>query len=139
MYREYKTMANEHTLKRLSKFLEEYNIPMAFFDVISVVEKGAEKHGKDAWLEDGPKTSEKEMHESMFRHLAKSLTSEGALSLRYDVETDLDHLLHLATRALMLYCIRNKKEMERQVELSETTFDRLMKDESFKREFESDE
>jgi len=70
-----------------------------FLDFMRVVEMGAAKYDADGWLEpDGAKTSHKDMHASMFRHLACS--SSG---IREDDESGLDHLLHLATRALMMY------------------------------------
>lgn len=70
-----------------------------FDDFMQVVEMGAKKYDADGWLEpDGAKTSLKDMHASMFRHLASS-----SAGVRLDDESSLDHLLHLATRALMLY------------------------------------
>lgn len=70
-----------------------------FFDMVQVLEFGAKKHGNKNWLsESGSKSSHKDMHASMFRHLAESSAGH-----REDVETELDPLLHLACRALMLY------------------------------------
>lgn len=70
-----------------------------FDDYLAVVEMGAKKYKLDGWLDDdGAGTSLKEMHASMFRHLANSCAGN-----RLDSESGLDHLLHLATRALMLY------------------------------------
>ncbi len=70
-----------------------------FIDFLKVMELGAEKHGHYNWLvPNGKKSSHKEMHASMFRHLAES--SSGR---RSDAETGLDPLLHLASRALMMY------------------------------------
>jgi hypothetical protein len=79
-------------------------------DFILVLEMGAKKYEIDGWLKpDGAGSSEKEMHASMFRHLAKSLASGGANPrLVVDAESGLDHLLHVATRALMLYTRRKR-------------------------------
>jgi len=87
---------------------EEINVNMKymspeFYDFLTVVEFGARKHDKpggDAnWASpNGSKSSHKDMHASMFRHLAES--SSG---VREDKETGIDPLLHLATRALMMY------------------------------------
>lgn len=75
-----------------------------FFDILKVLEFGANKHGKVNWLQaDGKKSSEKDMHASMFRHLAQS-----SAGIRHDEESDLDPLLHLAARALMLYTRRQR-------------------------------
>ncbi len=70
-----------------------------FDDFYKVIELGAKKYAVRNWLEpNGSCTSHKDMHSSMFRHLASSSTG-----VRLDNETGLDHLLHLTTRALMLY------------------------------------
>lgn len=75
-----------------------------FSDFMKVVEMGAEKYEANQWLSPaGAKTSHRDMHASMFRHLAAS--SSGIIN---DEESGLDHLLHLATRALMLYTRRKK-------------------------------
>lgn len=70
-----------------------------FLDFLKVLEFGAKKHGDSNWLSTtGKKSSHKDMHASMFRHLAES--SVGGFE---DLETGLHPLLHLAARALMLY------------------------------------
>ena len=70
-----------------------------FDDLYKVMEMGAKKHGAHNWLEpNGNKSSHKDMHASMFRHLSESSTG----SLR-DEESGLHPLLHLITRALMEY------------------------------------
>lgn len=62
-----------------------------------VMEFGATKHGDMNWTQvDGTKSSHKEMHDSMFHHLAESFTNN-----RQDSETGCDPLQHLATRAVM--------------------------------------
>jgi hypothetical protein len=97
-----------------------------FFDMTKVLEYGATKHTKDNWLkaDKGNKSSFREMHDSMFHHLSRSFSGASSLySLdapdflgavkncsRLDSETHLDHLLHLACRALMCYVlIKNGK------------------------------
>ena len=90
-----------------------------FWDILEVFAFGAKKHGDKNWEDGnkGKKSSFKEMHDSMFHHLAKSFS--GAIcafnpqglakdipnSSRLDKETYLDHLLHLAARALMCYSL----------------------------------
>lgn len=89
----------------MNKFPKELN------DFYLVVEDGAKKYGMNNWLApNGLKTSHKDMHASMFRHLA-----ESSAGIRKDKESGLDPLLHLATRALMMYTrikrdIRNKDD-----------------------------
>lgn len=84
-----------------------------FFDVDRVLKMGAEKYKADGWLDpDGHGTSHKSMHDSMFHHLAQSYAG-----IRNDNESKLDHLLHVACRALMLYTrhkrlINNPKDKE---------------------------
>lgn len=76
-------------------------IPPEFFDVLNVVANGAKKYELNGWLKpDGQKASFKEMHESLFRHIGASATG-----VRDDLESGLDHLLHVACRALMLYTL----------------------------------
>lgn len=70
-----------------------------FDDFYSVLEMGASKHGALNWLEDnGSKSSHSDMCASMFRHLAEASTGKTE-----DDESGLHPLLHLVTRALMLY------------------------------------
>ncbi len=70
-----------------------------FLDFMKVVEMGAAKYEPKGWLDsDGKGTSHEQMHNSMFHHLARSYAGD-----RIDDESNLDHLLHLATRALMMY------------------------------------
>ena len=78
-----------------------------FFAITEVLAMGAKKHGADNWLEvNGKKSDMKSMHDSMFHHLAESFSRVGgSVSPKdcRDAESGLDPLLHLATRALMLY------------------------------------
>lgn len=70
-----------------------------FEDLDLVLEFGKNKHGSLNYMEpNGNKSSFNDMHMSMLRHLTKSFSGE-----RLDEESELDHLLHLATRALMMY------------------------------------
>lgn len=72
---------------------------MEFLDFLKVLEFGGQKHGNYNWLQpEGKKSSHDDMHASMFRHLAESSAGHRA-----DAETGLDPLLHLASRALMMY------------------------------------
>ena len=70
-----------------------------FADIMHVIEFGANKHGDDNWIQQaGKKSSHKDMHASIFRHIA-----ESSAGVREDHETGLDPLLHAAVRCLMLY------------------------------------
>lgn len=106
-----------------NKFIEELNknefyFPTEFLDVIKVLDFGIKKgYEPNGWLTDSnSKTcSFKDMHASMFRHLAEShsqgyygnefvnLFEKTSEISRCDRESGLDPLLHLACRALMLY------------------------------------
>lgn len=83
-----------------------------FEDILRVLEFGIKKHGHSNWLEpNGNKSSFREMHDSLFHHIAESFVQgygifghEGPhFFARGDDETKLDPLLHVATRALMEY------------------------------------
>ena len=87
-----------------------YSVPEEFNDYLKVMEMGANKHGADNWLEpNGSKSSFKQMHDSMFHHLAESFAAglelEGSfkIKLREDSESGLDPLLHVICRAQMMY------------------------------------
>lgn len=102
------------------------DIPPEMFDFLKVLIPGAVKHGANNWLDkNGKKSSEADMHDSMFHHLAESFShSKARRSIDYSVEefvtlsdslrciqdddSGLDPLLHLACRALMLYCRRQR-------------------------------
>lgn len=87
--------------KKLLYELEKYP---EMLDFIEIVLMGAKKYEPEGWLKpDGIKTSEKEMHDSMFHHLASSFCTKDV-----DAESGLDHLLHIACRALMLYTRRQR-------------------------------
>ena len=78
--------------------MSEYKIPYEFIDYIAeVMEFGAKKHGDLNWRgPDGAKSSHKDMHAAMFRHIAES--SAGNTE---DHETGYHPLAHAATRCLM--------------------------------------
>lgn len=86
-----------------------YQVPEEFQDYLQVMEMGAKKHGADNWLDpNGKKSSFKQMHDSMFHHLAESyaqgdIIDFAGMTLRQDAESGLDPLLHLICRAQMLY------------------------------------
>jgi hypothetical protein len=90
-----------------SKPATDLQIPEEMHDFIKVLEMGAKKYAPNNWLEpEGKSSSEIEMHDHMGHHWARSYASifNGD---RLD-ESGLDHLLHLACRALMLYTRRQR-------------------------------
>ena len=90
--------------------LEENLRVREFDDIDLVLEMGAKKHGAVNWLQpDGKKSSMQDMHMSMIRHLTQSY-----LGIRKDEESGLDHLLHLACRALMMYTLLKRGIRENQ-------------------------
>lgn len=79
-------------------------IPEEMFEFLKIVKMGASKYALNNWLnEDGQNADERNMHASMFRHLAASSAGQNV-----DNESGEDHLLHLACRALMLYTRRQR-------------------------------
>lgn len=77
-------------------------IPSELFDFLNVMEHGL-KHGANNWLTpDGNTADHKSNHNSMFHHLASSF-ADSSLPRSVDAGSGLDHLLHLACRALMGY------------------------------------
>lgn len=86
--------------------LPEEAIQPEMFDFLLVVAMGAKKYAMNNWLaEDGKKSSEWDMHNSMQNHWSDSATYGPNAR---DTESKLDPLLHLATRALMLYTRRQR-------------------------------
>ena len=78
-------------------------IPLEMLDFLKVVKMGADKYAMNNWLEpDGHSSSHADMHDKMFHHLARSFANHNEL----DDESALDHLLHVACRALMQYTRR---------------------------------
>jgi hypothetical protein len=83
--------------------LTDFIVPDEMQDFKKVMAFGISKgYEPDSWLlKNGAKTSSKDMHDSMFHHLAESFAGQTK-----DKESGLDPLLHLACRALMLYTRR---------------------------------
>jgi hypothetical protein len=99
---------DEQSYQKLSrKFdLPAEAIQPEMFDFFKIIAMGAKKYKMNNWLEEaGTKSSEKDMHASMFRHLAESSADYWP---KADHESGLDPLLHLACRALMLYTRRQR-------------------------------
>jgi len=70
-----------------------------FYDFLLILQMGAKKYARDNWLEtDGQRSSHKDMHDSMFHHLAESFAG-----VTEDKDSKLHPLLHLAARSLMYY------------------------------------
>lgn len=81
-------------------------VPLEMLDFLEVVAIGAKKYAMNNWLQpDGKRSTEKDMHDSMGHHWAQSLV-EGPGSK--DKDSQLDPLLHLACRAMMLYTRRKR-------------------------------
>ena len=105
---------------KLYKDIKE-NLPLEFYDFIHAIAFGCIKYadGKfdDSRLLDptAPGLSLKDTHASMFRHLAAS-----AVGIRRDKESQLDHALHLACRAIMCY-YRLKKGVKHIDDIHEET------------------
>ncbi len=110
-------LTNEQKLELVRAYLGEiHNLPPEaitpeMFDFLKIVSMGAKKYAMNNWLEpNGKKSSEKEMSDSMFHHLAESYT-KSKTHVHWeilDAESGLDPLLHLACRALMLYTRRQR-------------------------------
>lgn len=85
------------SLKREDWLIEIIN------EVLQVIEMGAKKHGSKNWQQpNGSKSSEKDMHSSLFRHIASS--SAGIL---LDKESGKHHTAHAICRLAMLQYRRN--------------------------------
>ena len=95
--------------KHVHEIAPTVTIPQELLDFLQVLQDSANagKYPADNWLdEDGRGCGHKEMHASMFRHLANSCAGN-----RLDNDSGRDHLLHLAARAMMLY-VRLSKGFE---------------------------
>lgn len=86
------------------------DIPSEMFDFLDILIMGAQKHGTNNWLEkNGSKTSHKDMHASIFRHVAESSSSppallrDGGLMTVVDYESRKHPLLHAMIRCGMIY------------------------------------
>jgi hypothetical protein len=104
-------------LANLGENIEQLEVPKEMYHFLKIMELGAKKHGANNWLNpNGKRSSEKDMHESMFHHLAESYAlgqlyknnPVSKVSGIKDKDTGLDPLLHLACRALMMYTRRQK-------------------------------
>lgn len=90
---------------------EAYGLPKEaiqpeFFDFLKIVSMGGAKHGMNNWLrENGKKSDERTMHDSIFHHVAESFVFGIAAR---DHESDEDPLLHVMTRSAMLYTRRQR-------------------------------
>lgn len=74
-------------------------LPKELFDFIEVLRFGANKYGSMNWLEpNGVKSDRKQMLDSAFHHLADAWAGK-----KKDNDSGLHPLLHLASRAMMLY------------------------------------
>lgn len=83
----------------MKKIISPLLIPSEMDNWKDILESGAAKHGANNWLDkDGNKSSHKDMHDSMFHHLAESFVGNTK-----DKDSGFHPLLHLATRALMCY------------------------------------
>jgi len=89
--------------------------PKEFEDYKEIMKMGAKKHGANNWLNsNGSKSSFKDMHNSMFHHIAESYAAGPyAFNLpdRVDHESQLDPLLHAICRCQMMYT-RLKRGLE---------------------------
>lgn len=87
--------------------VNRYDLPLwqeEFFDLHRILEMGAKKYAVDGWLEPGaPGTSFKEMHASIFRHVA-----ESSAGITKDWESGEHPLLHAAIRCLMEYVLQKR-------------------------------
>jgi hypothetical protein len=78
-------------------------MPSEFLDVVAVLAFGATKYGANSWLE-GKHFNHKDNHASMARHLAQAFCGK-----KLDVDSGLDHRLHLACRSLMSYTVDKRR------------------------------
>lgn len=90
---------------RIETTLPKSALPKELFHFIKVIENGAKKYSLNGWLQpNGKNCSEKDMHDSMFHHLAESFVlPDGS-----DKDSGLSALLHLQCRAAMIYTRRSK-------------------------------
>lgn len=84
---------------RKVKTKDGHEVPEEFFDFLDIIDIGAKKYAPNNWLEpDGMRSSHKDMHDSIFHHIAESYSG-----FREDQQSGKDPLLHAACRILMLY------------------------------------
>ena len=85
---------------------EFLHIPPEFNHTVKVLDMGAKKYGANSWLS-GNHFDVHVNHKSMAHHLLESYRE-----IRKDHESNLDPLLHLATRALMEYTLRSRNMID---------------------------
>jgi hypothetical protein len=90
----------------------DLKLPHELLHFTKVLEFGAEKYGSDNWLEEGVFTRER--YDSMFHHLAKVYSG-----IEMDEESGLNHLLHLAANALMMYTVLERGILQRPATVEE--------------------
>lgn len=99
------TFYQDNDMELWSDQVEDFiEYPHEFLDVSKVLEFGAKKYSPNGWLQPGSFPRDKNI-ESMQRHL-----NEHIQGITSDHETKLDPLLHLATRALMMYTLQKRAE-----------------------------
>ena len=76
-------------------------IPEEFLDIALVLEMGAQKHGRDSWLEPGIFSTKR--FDSAFHHLAKSYAG-----VEIDVDSGLENDLLAACNNLMFYTLKKR-------------------------------
>lgn len=101
--------AREGVFISIDKGLE---FPLELFDFLQVLVDSANlgKYPENNWLREGSKainSDSRSMCASMFRHLAEASTGR-----KKDKDSGLHPLLHLASRAMMLY-VRKKRGLEK--------------------------
>ena len=120
-------MPSKEAVKLINEILDfDLAYPSAlepeFLDFLKVVANGAKKYpppvgARANWLTpNGGTSSHKDMHDRMFHHLARSFANFE----RQDNESGLDHLLHLACRAMMVY-IRISRDIRHDDDVHEGT------------------
>lgn len=98
-------------------FSQGIEVPPEMFDFLDILIHGAQKYGENNWLDkNGSKTSHKDMHASLFRHVAESscnppvLLDDGDLMTVVDEESGKHPLLHAMIRCGMIY-VRQKRNI----------------------------
>ncbi len=88
-------------IERLTRLENRYPgiLEPELFDFLDVIENGAKKYAPGNWLKvDGKTASHKDMHNSIFHHVAESYAG-----LEKDRDSGLNPKLHGACRLLMSY------------------------------------
>lgn len=91
--------------KEISEWMESVGLPVELLDIWYVFEMGANKHGRDSYLDKKNVSMENAANfSSICRHAAKS-----AWDWQIDKESGLSHDLHIATRAIMKHTRRIRR------------------------------